>query len=184
MWGCLDESGNIVVFEYSFSSGDVVFNLVIFLVVVRLVIGVDIGVIWGGMIMYCNIFNIKVIFWYVDFFFVISWWCSLGLLVNIFVIESFVDELVIKVERNVVDFRFVYFFDIEVGICMVNVIKVCIEKVGYSEVVINGRVMGFVVFVDVGLFCVYVVEVSVENNEIKVYKVIVGFDCGIVVNFD
>lgn len=184
MRGRLDESGNIAALEHSFSSGDVAFNSAIFPAAARPVIGADIGAIRGGMIMYRNIPNIKATSWHVDLPFATSWWRSLGLLANTFAIESFVDELAIKAERNAVDFRLAHLPDTEAGTRMANVIKACTEKAGYSEVVTNGRAMGFAASVDAGSPCAHVVEVSVEDNEIKVHKVTVGFDCGIAVNPD
>lgn len=160
------------------------FGFFMFFGIVEFVLGVDVGVWWGGMIQYGVIFNFWMVFWWVKFFFVISWWWSLGLLVNIFVIESFMDELVLKVGKDFVQFCLEYIQEDEAGYCLCEVIKVVVEKVGWKDEVVNGWVMGFVVFIDVWIFCVQVVEVLIENGEIKVYKVICVIDFGIVVNFD
>ena len=48
----------------------------------------------------------------------------------------------------------------------------------------NGRAMGFAASIDAGAPCAHTVEVSIENKEIKVHKVVCVFDCGIAVNPD
>ena len=180
----LDADGSIAAIEHSFSSGDVAFNSAIFPAAARPIIGADVGAIRGGAIQYRGVPNIKATSWNVDLPFATSWWRSLGLLANTFAIESFMDELAIKAERNAVDFRIAHLGEGEASARMVNVMKACAEKAEYSEEVVNGRGMGFAASVDAGSPCAHVVEVSIEDNEIKVHKVTVGFDCGIAVNPD
>lgn len=184
MRGKLDADGNIAAIEHSFSSGDVAFNSAIFPAAARPIIGADIGAIRGGAIQYRGIPNISATSWHVDLPFATSWWRSLGLLANTFAIESFMDELAIKAGKNAVDFRLAHLEENEASTRLANVIKACAEKAAYQEEIVNGRGMGFAASTDAGSPCAHVVEVSVENNEIKVHKVTVGFDCGIAVNPD
>ena len=184
MRGKLDANGNLEAIEHSFSSGDVAFNSAIFPDAARPIIGADVGAIRGATIQYRKIPNIRTEAWHVDLPFATSWWRSLGLLANTFAIESFIDEMALKAEKNPVDFRLAYIEENEAGIRLKNVIKACVEKAGYTDTPTNGRAMGFAASTDAGSPCAQVVEVSIVDNEIKVHKVTVAFDCGIAVNPD
>ncbi|MEL7121397.1 MAG: molybdopterin cofactor-binding domain-containing protein, partial [Bacteroidota bacterium] len=86
--------------------------------------------------------------------------------------------------KNAVDFRLEHMTDDPQSIRLKNVIKTCAEKAGYSEEVKDGRAMGFAASIDGGSPCAQVIEVSVVDNQIKVHKVTVAFDCGVAVNPD
>lgn len=184
MRGKLDSNGNIEALEHSFSSGDVAFNSAIFPDAARPVLGADLGAIRGGAITYRVIPNIRSNSWHIDLPFATSWWRSLGLLANTFAIESFMDELAIKAGKNPVEFRLAHIKDDEAGTRLKNVIKACVEKANYTDQPKGNRAFGFAASVDAGSPCAHVVEVSIEDDEIKVHKVTVGLDCGIAVNPD
>ena len=184
MRGKLDANGNIEALEHSFSSGDVAYNSALLPGAVQAIIGADVGAIRGGSIQYRSIPNIQVTSWQVDLPFATSFWRSLGLLANAFAIESFIDELALKAGKDPVELRLANIPDDEGGTRLRNVINACVKKAGYTDQPKNGRAMGFAASVDAGSPCAQVVEVSIENDEIKVHKVTVAFDCGIAVNPD
>lgn len=61
MWGKFGVDGYFDSLEYYYVSGDVVINFVIMLVVLYLILGMDVGVMRGGNIMYCGIFKYCVV---------------------------------------------------------------------------------------------------------------------------
>jgi len=146
--------------------------------------GSDVGAMRGGNIMYEKIPNRRAVQWHTTLPFATSWWRSLGLLANTFAIESFIDEMALKAGKNPVDFRLAMLGD-EGGQARIRkVIEVAVENSNFTEKVSENRAMGFAVSIDANAPCAQVVEVSVENNKIKVHKVVCAFDCGLAVNPD
>jgi isoquinoline 1-oxidoreductase subunit beta len=90
--------------------------------------------------------------------------------------------MAIKAGKDPVAFRLAHISDEGNG----KRLKAVIQKAGefYKDGVNTGRAMGFAASIDAGSPCAHVVQVSIENNEIKVHKVTCVFDCGIVVNPD
>lgn len=168
--------------EHHYASGDVVINAPLFPAAMNKAMGTDLGAMRGGNIMYDKVPNHRAVQWHTTLPFATSSWRSLGLLANTFAIESFVDEMAIKANKNPVAFRLAHISDEENG----KRLKAVIQKAGefYKDGVNNGRAMGFAASIDAGSPCAQVVEVSIENNEIKVHKVTCVFDCGMVVNPD
>jgi isoquinoline 1-oxidoreductase beta subunit len=168
--------------EHHYASGDVVINAPLFPPAMNKAMGTDLGAMRGGNIMYDKVPNHRAVQWHTTLPFATSSWRSLGLLANTFAIESFVDEMAIKANKNPVAFRLAHISDEENG----KRLKAVIQKAGefYKDGVNNGRAMGFAASIDAGSPCAQVVEVSIENNEIKVHKVTCVFDCGMVVNPD
>ena len=180
----LAENGMIKALEHNVSSGDVAFGSPMIPGFAAPILGADLGAWRGGMIQYGAIPNFRTISWRVTLPFATSWWRSLGLLANTFAIESFMDELAIASKKNPVEFRLAQIQDDERGFRLKEVIKAVVEKSGYKDEVVNGRAMGFAASTDVNTPCAQVVEVSIENKEIKVHKVTCAMDPGIVVNPD
>lgn len=182
MRGKLGADGLLEGLEHHYASGDVAINSVIMPAALHTILGTDAGAMRGGNIMYREIPNHRAVQWHTSLPFATSWWRSLGLLANTFAIESFVDEMAIKAGKNPVEFRLASIADEGTG----KRLKAVIQKAGesYKDEVVNGRAMGFAASVDAGAPCAHVVEVSIENKEIKVHKVICVLDCGIAVNPD
>jgi isoquinoline 1-oxidoreductase beta subunit len=134
------------------------------------------------MIQYRAIPNYRAISWRVKLPFATSWWRSLGLLANTFAIESFMDELAVKAGKNPAEFRLSQIPDDKRGKRLKSVITTIVEKVGYTDKVIQGRAMGFAVSTDTNTPCAEIAEVSIVNNEIRVHKVTCVMDPGLVVN--
>lgn len=180
----LTSNGLIEALEHNVSSGDVAFGSPMVPSIAAPILGADLGAWRGGMIQYGAIPNFRTISWRVTLPFATSWWRSLGLLANTFAIESFMDELAIRAKKNPVEFRLAQIQDNDRGFRLKEVIKAVVEKSGYKDEVVNGRAMGFAASTDANTPCAQVVEVSIENKEIKVHKVTCAMDPGIAVNPD
>ena len=184
MKGKLNSNGLIENLEHHFASGNVAVGSVLLPGITNTLLGADLGAIRGGSIHYSNIKNIRSIQWHKTLPFATSWWRSLGLLANTFAIESFVDELAIKANKNPIELRLAQIKDNEEGIRLKNVLKKAKKTSNYTDEIINGKAMGFACSTDTGTPCAQVVEVSIVKNEIKVHKITCVMDCGIAVNPD
>lgn len=180
----LKSDGMIEAIEHNVSSGDVAFGSPILPNIAESVLGADMGAWRGGMIQYGAILNYRVVSWRVKLPFATSWWRSLGLLANTFAIESFMDELAVKSDKNPAEFRLAHVQNDERGKRLKSVIEAVVEKAGYKDEVVDGKAMGLAVSTDTNTPCAQVVEVSIEDGEIKVYKVTCVLDPGLVINPD
>lgn len=184
MRGSLTENGNMKSLEHHYASGDVAYNSVIMPAALHTVLGADAGALRGGNIMYDNLDSRRAVQWHSDLPFATSWWRSLGLLANTFAIESFIDEMAMKAGKSPVDFRLAMLGNDGNALRIKKVIELAAEKGNYQDTANGNRAMGFAASIDANAPCAQVVEVSVENNHIKVHKVVCAFDCGIAVNPD
>jgi len=180
----LTEDGRIEAIEHNISSGDVMFGSALLPGFLDPIVGADVGAWRGGMIQYGGIPNFRAVSWRVKLPFSTSWWRSLGLLANTFAIESFMDELAIKAGKDPVQFRLDQIQDDKAGQRLKAVIKAAADKAGWKDEVVDGRAMGFAASTDANTPCAHVVEVSIEDGEIKVHKVTCAMDPGIAVNPD
>ncbi len=184
MKGKLGSDGLIDSLEHHYASGDVAIGAIILPGLLNDVLGTDIGAMRGGNIMYDKIPNHRAEQWHTTLPFATSWWRSLGLLANTFAVESFIDELALKAGKNPVELRLAQISKEGNQKRIYDVIQLAAEKGNYNDTPMNGRAMGFAASTDSNSPAAHVVEVSIENNQIKVHKVICAFDCGFVVNPD
>ena len=180
--GKLGENGLLEGLEHHYASGDVAVGSVIMPDALHSMLGTDIGAMRGGNIQYDKIPNHRAVQWHTTLPFATSWWRSLGLLANTFAIESFVDEMAIQAEKDPVEFRLAQISDEGNGARL----KAVIQRAGesYRDSTENGRAMGFAASIDTGSPAAHVAEVSIEDGEIKVHRVVCVLDCGIAVNPD
>ena len=182
--GKLNDQNLLESIEHHYASGDVAVNSALLPGVAHTFMGTDIGVLRGASIMYNKIPNRNAIQWHRSLPFATSWWRSLGLLANTFAIESFIDEMAIRANANAATFRLAVMGDDEKSSRIKKVIEEAARISNYSEAVNGNRAMGLAASIDVGTPCAHVVEVSVNNNKIKVEKVTCVMDCGLAVNPD
>ncbi len=181
----LDDEGRILAMEHQLSSGDVMFGSPMFPRIATPLLGADAGVWRGGMIQYGAIPNHRAVCWRVKLPFATSWWRSLGLLANTFAIECFMDELALKTGKDPAEFRLAHIEDNERGTRLKEVIRTVVEKSQYRDDILpNGRAMGLAASTDANTPCAQVVEVSLQDKEIKVHKVTCVIDPGLVINPD
>lgn len=184
MKGKLHEDGSLKHLEHHYASGDVAINSLLLPPIAHKMLGSDLGAARGSSIMYDVVPNNRTVQWHTTLPFATSWWRSLGLMANSFAIESFVDEMAIRAGKNPADFRLNMLGSEEKARRIAKVIKVAVEKSGYSDKVVNGRAMGLAASIDAGSPCAQVAEVAIEDGQIKVLKVTAAFDCGFAVNPD
>ncbi len=180
----LTEEGMIEAIEHNVSSGDVMFGSPLLPNIAQNIIGSDVGAWRGGMIMYRGIPNFRAVSWRIKLPFATSFWRSLGLLANTFAIESFMDELALKVGKDPVAFRLAHIQNDKAGNRLKKVIEAAAQRAGWQDGVRNGRAMGFAASTDASTPCAHVAEVSVVGKEIKVHKVTCVLDPGMAVNPD
>ena len=181
----LSSNGDLLGMEHLLASGDTLFNSPLAPSATGTILRADIGSIRGGSINYDGIPDFRSTYYHVNLPFATSFWRSLGLLANTFAIESFMDELALKTKQDPVAMRLKYIKDENpYHKRLKEVIKTCAEKAGYSDQVSGDRAMGFAASIDTGSPCAHVAEVSIIDDEIKVHKVTVAFDCGLAVNPD
>lgn len=182
--GKINEKGLIEAIEHNVSSGDVAFGSPLMPGYLKVVAGADFGAWRGGLIQYKKIPNIRTTSWRVKLPFATSWWRSLGLLANTFAVESFIDELAVKAGRDPVEFRIDMTEDDERGKKLKGVIEAAAKKADWGKKMPKGRAQGFAASTDANTPVAQVVEVSIEDGEIKVHKVTCAIDPGIAVNPD
>ncbi|MGB0429993.1 MAG: molybdopterin cofactor-binding domain-containing protein [Bacteroidia bacterium] len=181
----LNKNNSIEAIEHNVSSGDVAFGSALFPSIAGAIVGADFGAWRGGMFKYTKIPNYRAISWRVKLPFATSWWRSLGLLANTFAIESFLDELAVKANKDPIDFRLEHLdLEKEMDSKIANVIKVAAKEGHWGKEMPKGSAQGFATSVDVNTPVAQIVEVSVVDNEIKVDKVTCVIDCGTAVNPD
>ncbi|MEM7455771.1 MAG: molybdopterin cofactor-binding domain-containing protein [Planctomycetota bacterium] len=184
MRGKLNNDGLLEGLEHHYASGDVAINSLLIPGFANSIIGADIGAMRGGNIQYDKVQNHRSVQWHTTLPFATSWWRSLGLLANTFAIESFVDEIAIKAGADPAEFRLAHLSDDGNAGRIKAVINKAVKESGYVDEVKDGRAMGIAASIDSGSPCAHVVEVSIEDNRIKVHKVTCVLDCGLVVNPD
>ena len=184
MRGKLNDEGWLDSLEHHYASGDVAINSVLLPGVVNSLLGTDFGAMRGGNIMYDQVPNHRSVQWHTTLPFATSWWRSLGLLANTFAIESFIDELSLKANKDPVEMRLKALGDEKRSQRIAAVIKKAAEVSGYKNTAENGQAMGFAASIDAGSPCAHVAHVSVNGTQIKVHKVTCVFDCGVAVNPD
>jgi len=182
--GTLNDKGMIEAIEHNTSSGDHIFGSPIVPGAMETMLGADIGTWSGGRINYTNIPNIRVSAWRVKLPFSTTMWRAPGLMANTFAVESFMDEMAHQAGKDPVAFRLAHLPDTEKGEIQKRVIKTAAEKAGWGKSLPEGRALGIATNSELGTAVAEVVEVSIENNEIKVHKVTCAIDPVLAVNPD
>ncbi|PKN91395.1 MAG: xanthine dehydrogenase family protein molybdopterin-binding subunit [Chloroflexi bacterium HGW-Chloroflexi-6] len=175
------ENGLIDAIEHLQVSGQVAFPFLP--VFVSAVMGADFGAYRGAQIRY-GVPNKRVQAWMADLPMKTGWWRGLGLLPNLFAIESFMDELAVKVGMDAIDFRVVNLPIDEMGERMKKILEAVRAKSGWDLPAQAGRARGVALSYDVNTIVACVAEVSVEKGKIRVHKLTGAVDAGFFVNPD
>lgn len=106
---------------------------------------------------------------------------ALGSYLNVFAIESFVDELALAAGADPVEFRLAHLSDPRAA----HVVATAAELSGWSEPLPEdvGRGLGFARYKDKGAYCAVVAEVAASST-VSVRRLTVVADLGLVVNPD
>ena len=107
----------------------------------------------------------------------VGWWRSVGYSVNVFTVESFMDELAHAAGKDPVQFRLDH---MEKGSRIYNLLSFLAEKTGWGSSVPAGKARGVAVASCFESFAAHMAEVSVgKRGDITVHKVVCALDCGI-----
>ena len=111
----------------------------------------------------------------------VLWWRSVGHSHTAFVMESLIDELARAAGKDPVEYRRTLLKDHPRHL---GVLNAAAQKAGWGSPLSAGRARGVAVHESFGSFVAQVAEVSIENEQIRVHRVVCAIDCGTAVNPD
>lgn len=107
------------------------------------------------------------------------WWRSVYNSQNIFVVESFLDELAIAANKDPFEFR----RELLRVPRLKAVLELAASKAGWGQPLAEGRARGIACFNGFNSFVAHVAEVSVSpQGAVRVHRVVCAVDCGLVIN--
>jgi isoquinoline 1-oxidoreductase beta subunit len=109
----------------------------------------------------------------------VLWWRSVGNSHTAFVMESLVDELAAAAARDPVEYRRALLKNEPRHL---GVLNLAAEKAGWGQALPTGRARGIAVHFSFGSWFAQVAEVSVDQGDIRVHRVVCAVDCGVAVN--
>lgn len=178
--GSLNDDGSIHAYDHQQASGDVSFPFMPAFFPIML--GADFGATRGARWIY-SAENVRTTAWRVKLPFLTGWWRALGLLANVFAVESFMDELAHAANEDPLEFRLRHLPTDENGLRLRAVLERAAEMANWGS---NspGRAKGIAVCTDVGTPVAQVAEVSIEGNQPRTHKVWCAIDPGLAINPD
>ncbi len=111
----------------------------------------------------------------------VGFWRSVGHSHNAFFSESFIDELAIATKQDPLAFRLKLLKDAP---RYAAVLQLAAKQAGWDQALPAGRARGIALHKSFGSIVAQVAEVSVEQGQIRVHRVVCAIDCGTVVNPD
>jgi isoquinoline 1-oxidoreductase beta subunit len=109
-----------------------------------------------------------------------AFWRSVGPSHNIFVVESFIDELAAAAKKDPVDYRRVLLSKSPRALAVLNLAA---DKAGWGKLLPKGSGRGVSVQTAFGTFMAQVAEVEVsKDGEVGVKRVTCAVDCGVAIN--
>ena len=179
----LDDKGQITALEHQQASGDVAFGFLPGFL--ALMMGADFGATRGARIPYA-IANLQTVAHRIQLPVRTGWWRGLGLLANVFAIESFMDELAHSAGINPLAFRLNHLGNDQRGTRLRAVLEAVAEKSGWGTAAPEGRERGLACCIDADTVVAQVAEVSFDaaTNQIKVHQITAAMDCGLTINPD
>jgi isoquinoline 1-oxidoreductase subunit beta len=180
----LDAAGDLVAIEHRQASGDVAFAfLPSFL---SPIMGADFGAYRGALIRY-TVPNKQTVAYRTELPIRTGWWRGLGLLANVFAVESFMDEMAHAAGVDPLEFRLRHLDDADAGQARLKaVLNAAADLSNWATPVPDGRARGIACCLDVDTAVAMAAEVSVDrsNGKIRVHHVAAAMDPGLVVNPD
>jgi isoquinoline 1-oxidoreductase subunit beta len=111
----------------------------------------------------------------------VSAWRSVGNTHTAFVIETLIDELAALAKKDPVEYRRALLKKHPRHLAALNL---SVEKAAWSKPLPKGRFRGVAVHEAMGSYVSQVVEISVNNKQVRVHRVVCAIDCGLAVNPD
>ncbi len=180
----LDTGGNLLAIEHRQASGDVAFAfLPNFLAPIM---GADFGAYRGALIRYA-VPNKQAVAYRTELPVRTGWWRGLGLLANVFAVESFMDELAHAAGVDPLEFRLRHLdATVPAQARLTAVLHAAADLAGWNTAAPAGRARGLACCLDVDTAVAMVAEVSVDSaaGKIRVHRVSAAMDPGLVINPD
>jgi isoquinoline 1-oxidoreductase subunit beta len=111
----------------------------------------------------------------------VGFWRSVGHSHNAFFSESFIDELAAATQQDPLAFRLAWLKDAP---RYAAVLKLVADKAAWGTPLPAGHAQGIALHTSFGAIVAQVAEVSIDNGQIRVHRVVCAIDCGTVVNPD
>lgn len=108
-----------------------------------------------------------------------GWWRGVGATHNAFMIESFIDELAHRASEDPLSYRRKL---LKHHPRALGVLELCTQKAEWGKKLPTNHGLGVSVIEAFGTYLAQVAEVSVEEDEVKVLRVVAAVDCGMVIN--
>lgn len=108
----------------------------------------------------------------------VLWWRSVGHTHTAFVMETLIDELAHAAGKDPVEYR----RSLLKSKRHLNVLNLVAEKAGWNNPLPQGRYRGVAVHESFASYVAQVAEISIEQGQLKVHRVVCAIDCGPAVN--
>jgi isoquinoline 1-oxidoreductase beta subunit len=179
----LNDSGQIEVLVHEQASGDALFGG--FPQAVGRILGFDFGATRGAQIPYA-LANKDTTVWRHPMPIPTGSWRGLGLMANVFAIESFIDELAHAAGADPLQFRVSHLPDDALGRRMRAALQAAADRSGWGNGLPEGRGRGIALATDGGTVVAEVAEISLDQDSgrIRVHRVVAAVDPGRVINPD
>jgi isoquinoline 1-oxidoreductase beta subunit len=175
------EGDKIVALSQRQASGDVLFGF--FPAPLQFIFGADLGA-WRGARLPYAIEHLEVTAARTTLPVKTGSWRGLGLLANVFAVESFIDELAHAAGRDPLAFRLANLPADETGARLRKVLETAAERGGWGQPAPAGRARGIALTLDARTAVAHVVELSMEQGRPRVHRVSAAVDPGLVINPD
>lgn len=179
----LNDDGTIEAFEHQQASGDVAFGFLPGFL--QMMMGADFGATRGARVPYA-IPNLQTVAYRAELPVRTGWWRGLGLLANVFAIESFMDELAHTAGIDPLTFRLNHLGDDQRSQRIRAVLEAVAAQAGWGGELPEGHAHGLACCIDADTTVAQVAEVSLdrESGKVRVHQITAAMDCGLTVNPD
>lgn len=179
--GALAADARITAFDHQQASGDVAFPFVPGFF--KVLLGADFGAVRGARTFY-DIPHLRTVAWRTPLPLRTGWWRGLGLMANVFAIESFIDEMAHAAGVDPLAFRLRHLPADATGDRLRTVLTTVAAMAGWDRPAPAGRGRGLALCIDAGTVVAQVAEVSLVDGQPRVHHVWCAVDPGLPVNPD
>ena len=109
----------------------------------------------------------------------VGYWRSVGPSQNNFITESFIDEIAHAAGKDRFEYRKKL---LKKQPRLLNVLELAAEKSGWGKKLLAGHTMGIAVVEDKGSACAQVAEISIEQSQVQIHRIVCALDCGQVIH--
>lgn len=141
--------------------------------------GIDSTSVMGASNLPYSIPNLRVEYRRVDTPVPVGFWRSVGASQNTFVTECFLDELARAAGKEPLALRRLLLAHSPRHL---GVLKLVAEKSGWERPLPDGKSRGIAVAESFGSYVAQVAEISIDNGQVRVHRVVCAVDCGHVIN--